>query len=159
MNRPSKDQYYLSIAKACAQRSTCLRRKFGAVIVKDDRIVSTGYNGAPRGVTNCSDIGECPRNAAGCEPGDGYQLCPAVHAEQNSLIAAAPGDMLGATMYISGVDANDYLPNCEPCVLCKRMIVNAGVEWVIIPVLANVDNIETILVSNWAGRDAITRTK
>ena len=126
--RVSKDMYYLDIAKAVLERSTCLRRRYGAVIVNNDEIVSTGYNGAPRGEPNCIDIGYCYRNEHNIPKGQMYEACVAVHAEQNAIISAARRDMLGATIYIVGkeVDTGEYA-NPAPCLICRRMIKNAGI--------------------------------
>ena len=120
--------YYLDIAKAVLERSTCLRRRYGAVIVNNDEIVSTGYNGAPRGEPNCIDIGYCYRNEHNIPKGQMYEACVAVHAEQNAIISAARRDMLGATIYIVGkeVDTGEYA-NPAPCLICRRMIKNAGI--------------------------------
>lgn len=130
--RVEKSQYYLDIAKAVSERSTCLRRQYGAVIVKNDEIVATGYNGAPRGETNCCDAGECYRQRMGIPHGEQYEKCVAVHAEQNAIISASRNEMLGATLYLYGYDcmANEVL-EAEPCLMCRRMIKNAGITKVI----------------------------
>ena len=126
--RMSKDAYYLGIAEAVLQRSTCLRRKYGAIIVKDDEIIATGYNGAPRGEENCSDCGFCYRESLGIPKGERYELCKSVHAEQNAIISAARRDMIGATIYIVGREvATGEYANPAPCIICRRMIVNAGI--------------------------------
>lgn len=132
--RPSKDEYYLNIATQVAERGTCLRRKFGAVIVKDDQIISTGYVGAPRGTKNCCDIGECPREAANIPPGERYELCRSVHAEANAIIHASRLEMLGATLYLACIDAKTggFTPGTRPCRMCTRMIINAGIEKVVV---------------------------
>ena len=119
MERISKDRYYLSIAEMAAQRSTCLRRHYGAIIVNNDEIVSSGYNGAPRGEMNCCDCGYCEREAKGVPKGERYELCVAVHAEQNAIISASRREMDGGTIYIVG--------NPAPCLICRRLIVNAGI--------------------------------
>ena len=130
--RITKDMYYLNIAKAVSERSTCLRRKYGAVIVKDDEVVSTGYNGAPRGEVNCIDAQSCERDALGIPKGERYELCVAVHAEQNAIISAARSEMLGATIYISGQNAADETPaSPQPCLICRRFIKNAGIKRVV----------------------------
>lgn len=135
--RPSKTQYYCNIAKDVASRSTCLRRHYGAIIVKDDRIVSTGYNGSPRGEINCCDLGECKRiqNNVPHNSGD-YSDCCSVHAEQNAIIHASFNDMIGATLYLVGVDptTNELIPGVSCCPICSRMIKNAGIAEVIVPV-------------------------
>jgi dCMP deaminase len=132
--RPTREEYYLNIASQVAERGTCLRRKFGAVIVKDDQIISTGYVGAPRATMNCSDIGECPRETAHIPPGERYELCRSVHAEANAIINAARLDMLGSTLYLACVDAKSgaYTPHTRPCRMCVRLIINAGIERVIV---------------------------
>ena len=128
MTRTSKDMYYLKIAEAVLERSTCLRRRYGAVIVNNDEIVSTGYNGAPRGEANCVDTGYCYREAHNIPKGERYEMCVAVHGEQNAIISAARKEMLGATIYIVGkeVATGDYA-NPAPCLICRRMIRNAGI--------------------------------
>lgn len=132
--RPSREEYYLNMASQVAERSTCLRRKFGAVIVKDDQILSTGYVGAPRGTKNCCDIGKCPREVAQIPPGERYELCRSVHAEANAIINASRLDMIGATLYLACLDVKtgEYTPNTRPCRMCTRMIINAGIERVVV---------------------------
>ena len=129
MKRIDKNNYYLDIAESALERSTCLRRKWGAVIVKDDEIISTGYNGAPRGRKNCNDIGTCIREELNVPRGERYELCRSVHAEQNAIISAARKDMIGATLYEVGVDAKTgkYVENAMPCAMCKRFIINSGI--------------------------------
>lgn len=133
--RPDKDTYYLNIAKAVAARTTCLRRQYGAVIVSDDKIISTGYNGSPRGEPNCCDVGKCycrehnlPIDEHAAAHGDKYGVCVAVHAEQNALINAAPHEMRGATLYLACLD-DTVSP--APCNICDRMIKNAGIAKII----------------------------
>ena len=140
MQRISKQEYYLSIAAEVAKRSTCLRRQYGAVIVKNDEIVSTGYNGAPRGEDNCCDVGTCWRERNNIPHGEQYEKCVAVHAEQNAIISASRNDMLGGTLYLAGFEDGKPIQNAEPCLICRRLIKNAGIEKVIngqgeIPVL------------------------
>lgn len=133
--RPSKYTYYLKIADSVSQRSTCLRKKYGAVIVKDDEIISTGYNGAPRGRCNCDELGGCLRKKLNVPAGQRYELCRSVHAEANAIISAARTDTIGATMYLSGrdVDSNQLLDHVDSCSMCKRMIINAGIINVVVP--------------------------
>ena len=131
MQRISKDAYYLEIAKAVAMRSTCLRRQYGAVIVKNDRIISTGYNGSARGELNCCDVGECWRESHGIPHGEQYEKCVAVHAEQNAIISAARHEMLGSVLYLAGFDSNGELAAPAPCVICSRLIKNAGIVEVV----------------------------
>ena len=129
MFRISKDDYYLGIAQAVAQRSTCLRRQYGAVIVKDDEIISTGYNGAPRHTPNCCDTGVCSRKDHAHNDGN-YSDCPAVHAEMNAIISAARRDMIGSTLYLFGLE-NGKTIEAIPCPICARMIKNAGIQAVV----------------------------
>ena len=133
-NRRSKENYYLDIADSALERSTCLRRQFGAIIVRDDEIVATGYNGAPRGRRNCSDLGYCARRELNVPAGERYELCRSVHAEANAIISASRRDMLGATLYLVGRDAqtHELLTNATSCSMCRRQVINAGIERVII---------------------------
>ena len=132
--RTSKINYYLDIADAVLQRSTCLRRKYGAIIVRSDEILSTGYNGAPRGRCNCSDLGYCSREELNIPSGQRYELCRSVHAEQNAIIAAPRNEMIGATLYLAMCNSKtgELVPDASPCNMCRRMIINAGIERVII---------------------------
>lgn len=132
MSRITKDSYYLKIANTVSLRSTCLRRRYGAVIVKNDEIIATGYNGSPRGEDNCCDLGICERNKLNVPKGERYELCKAVHAEQNAIISASRRDMIGATMYISGneIKTGD-IADCRPCLICEKLIKNAGIKEVI----------------------------
>ena len=134
MDRISKANYYLDIAQTVLERATCLRRVYGAIIVKNDEIISTGYNGAPRGRANCVDLGYCSREAMQVPRGERYELCRAVHAEANAIIAAAREQMLGATLYMVCVDAKtgELMPGTSSCMMCKRQVINAGIETVII---------------------------
>lgn len=130
--RPTKDWYYCEIAKAVLLRSTCIRRHYGAVIVKDDRIVATGYNGAPRGIKNCCDNGHCVREEMNVPSGEKYELCVAVHAEQNAIMQAGFQNTKGATLYLAGVEADGTeKANIDCCLLCKRAILNSGIERVV----------------------------
>ena len=129
--RPSWDEYFIRIAAAVAARSTCLRRRYGAVIVKDRVIVSTGYNGAPRGSVNCADINICKRRELNIPAGERYELCEAVHAEQNAIINGAPDRMKDATIYIAGTEEDGSAAEGRPCLLCSRMIRNAQIKEVI----------------------------
>ena len=131
--RMSKIDYYLGIAKSVAQRGTCLRRKFGAIIVNNDRIVSTGYVGAPRGRKNCCDIGKCFRQENNIPSGQRYELCRSVHAEMNAIISASKEELEGGVMYLVGIE-NDgsTTPHADCCAMCKRMIINAGIRYVVI---------------------------
>ena len=131
MERVSKRQSYLDIAAEVARRATCLRRQYGAVIVKNDEIVATGYNGAPRGDENCCDVGVCWREAHGIPHGEQYEKCVAVHAECNAIISASRNEMLGSTLYLYGFENGTPMKAPEPCVMCARMIKNAGITTVI----------------------------
>jgi dCMP deaminase len=124
MERPSWDEYFMGIAKLTAERSTCLRRSVGAVIVRDRHIVATGYNGAPRGIDHCAERGGCLREELGIPSGERHELCRALHAEQNAIIqAAAFGHGIeGSTIYITH----------QPCIICAKMIINAGIEKIIV---------------------------
>ncbi len=134
MARVSKENYYLDIAQTVATRSTCLRKAFGAIIVKNDTILSTGYNGAPRGRLNCSDIGRCIRDELKIPRGERYELCRSVHAEANAIIAASRENMLGSTLYMSCLDpkTGEVVPNTCSCAMCKKLILNAGIDRVVI---------------------------
>ena len=134
MGRIDKENYYLDIAETVLERSTCLRRWYGAIIVKHDEIIATGYNGAPRGRKNCADLGSCPREALNIPSGERYELCRSVHAEANAIISAARSDIIGGTLYLAGRDAKtgDLLSDATSCSMCRRLIINAGVERVVI---------------------------
>ena len=153
MSRLSKHNYYLDIAQTVAERSTCLRKMYGAIIVKDDVIVSTGYNGAPRGRKNCSDINFCMRDKLHIPRGERYELCRSVHAEANAIIAAARERMLGATIYMVCVDptSGDVVPGTSSCMMCKRQIINAGIETVIIR--DSKDEYRVVNVQDWIEND------
>ena len=129
MPRISKDSYYINIALAVARRSTCLRRQYGAVIVKDDCIISTGYNGSSRGEPNCCDVGECWRQAHNIPHGEQYEKCVAVHAEDNA-ISQAGREAIGATLYLAGLEDGKPI-KAEPCVMCARKIKNARIKEVV----------------------------
>ena len=126
--RIDKDHYYVTIAADLCERSTCLRRRFGALIVKNDEIIATGYNGAPRKTKSSLDHGWCWREKHAIPHGKNYELCRSVHAEQNAIIQAARRDMIGATLYIAGENADRSICDAFPCVVCIRMIINAGIE-------------------------------
>ena len=134
MPRRDKQNYYLDIAETVLERSTCLRLNYGAIIVKNDEIIATGYNGAPRGRENCTDSGECTREILNIPSGERYELCRSVHAEANAIISAARTQMLGATLYLACRDAksNEVVPGRSSCSMCRRLIINAGIERVVI---------------------------
>ena len=156
--RKDKVNYYLDIADTVLQRSTCLRRKYGAIIVRNDEIISTGYNGAPRGRQNCTDMNFCMREHLKIPSGERYELCRSVHAEANAIISASRRDMIGSTLYLVGRDAksNGLLSNTTSCMMCKRQVINAGIETVIIrnspteytvvPVSEWIENDDSILI-------------
>ena len=134
MGRISKENYYLDIAETVLERSTCLRRVYGAIIVNNDEIISTGYNGAPRGRVNCSELGYCTREAMKVPRGERYELCRSVHAEANAIISAARRDIVGGTLYLVGRDARtgELLGDATSCSMCRRLIINAGIDRVVI---------------------------
>ena len=152
-NRTSKQNYYLDIADSVLERSTCLRRKYGAIIVRNDEIISTGYNGAPRGRRNCSDLGRCTRETLRIPSGERYELCRSVHAEANAIISASRRDMIGASIYLVGRDARtgELLHDAMSCSMCKRQIINAGIDRVIIR--TGETEYRTIPVSDWVEND------
>ena len=129
--RPDWNEYFINIAKAVGTRATCLRRKYGAVITKDNIIVSTGYNGAPAGMKDCLQVGQCTRQELQIPHGERYELCHSVHAEANAIIRASADELKGATIYIAGVDDTDIECPSEPCMMCKRLILNARVAKVV----------------------------
>lgn len=151
--RTDKTNYYLDIAEVVAKRSTCLRCHYGTVIVKNDEIVSTGYNGAPRGRTNCIDLGSCFRTENDIPHGTRYEACKAVHSEQNAIISASRENMIGSTLYLSGTDTSTgtYMENIDCCSLCKRMIINAGIKTVV--VRESRTESRTVNVNDWIEND------
>ena len=154
MTRRDKTNYYLDMADVARERSTCLRRTYGAVIVKNDSIVSTGYSGAPRGRANCIDLGFCMRNKLGIPRGERYEFCRSVHAEANAIIAASREQMLGATLYLVGREADGTLmPDANSCTMCKRLLINAGIERVV--VRRTQDDYEVIDVADWVQYDEL----
>lgn len=153
MERRDKTNYYLDISQTVAERGTCLRRNFGAILVKNDEIIATGYNGAPRGRTNCSDHGECMRDKLNVPKGQRYELCRSVHAEANCIISAPRHDMIGSTLYLSCLDAKTghLFGDVEPCSMCKRLIINAGIEKVIVRTAPS--EYRVIEVRDWVEND------
>ena len=153
LERRDKTNYYLDLAETVSQRCTCLRRHYGAVIVKEDEVISTGYVGAPRGRRNCSDLGYCLRAKMGVPRGERYELCRSVHAEANAIISASRREMIGATLYLVGreVDTGDYVKNAVCCSMCKRMVINAGIEKVV--VRDDRDRYRVIDVNDWVSDD------
>lgn len=135
MSRIDKINYYLDIAETVASRATCLRKKWGSVIVNNDQIVSTGYNGAPRGRINCCDLGYCmKKKLLPDERHGGYDACRSVHSEQNAIISASRRDMIGGTLYLVGyrTENHDYEEGASPCLMCRKLIINSGIEKVIV---------------------------
>ena len=134
MDRISKANYYLDIAQTVLERATCLRRVYGAIIVKNDEIISTGYNGAPRGRKNCVDLGRCTREELKIPSGQRYELCRSVHAEANAIISASRRDLLGSTLYMACRDpiTGELIAHTTSCAMCRRLIINAGIQRVII---------------------------
>ena len=130
MERQDKENYYLDIAETVMHRSTCKRRKYGAIIVLNDEIIATGYNGAPRGRKNCLDLAVCMRDELNIPSGERYEICRSVHAEANAIISAARRDMIGSTLYLSGLDTKtgELLDDTVPCSMCRRLIINSGIE-------------------------------
>ena len=153
MDRISKENYYLDIAQTVLERATCLRRVYGAIIVKNDEIISTGYNGAPRGRANCVDMGYCSREAMKIPRGERYELCRSVHAEANAIISASRRDMVGGTIYLVGRDARtgELLADATSCLMCRRMVINAGLEKVVIR--RTETEFETVPVAEWIAED------
>ncbi len=153
MERRSKQNYYLDIAQSVAERGTCLRRKFGAIIVNNDSIVSTGYAGAPRGRQNCCDLNFCLRDKLNIPRGERYELCRSVHAEANAIIAASREQMIGADLYlvcISPADGSVVGGTCC-CSMCKRLVINAGIKRVF--VRDTVDEYKVFNVEDWVTED------
>lgn len=143
--RISKIDTYLNCAEVFAYRSTCLKRKYGAVIVKDDVVISTGYNGAPRGFENCCDIGECPRMERNLHQGEGYGMCRAIHAEANALLNCSRQQTMGADLYLTGINPKDNsIHRAKPCPLCARSIIQAGINNVYLRVGEGADNYEVV---------------
>ena len=133
MDRKDKINYYLDIADTVSKRATCIRRQYGAIIVKSDEILATGYNGAPRGRKNCGDIGHCTREELEIPSGERYELCRSVHAETNAIISAARRDMLGATLFLAGRDyrTGQIITDTTSCSMCRRLIINAGITRIV----------------------------
>ena len=153
MQRRDKVNYYLDLAEVVAQRGTCLRRLYGAVIVKNDEVISTGYVGAPRGRKNCTDLGTCVRQELHIPRGERYELCRSVHAEANAIISAPRDKMIDATLYLVGKEADTgaYIQNAVCCSMCKRMVINAGIRQVV--VRDDRDQYRKIDVQNWIIND------
>ncbi|WP_343209349.1 deoxycytidylate deaminase [Anaerolentibacter hominis] len=153
MERRDKINYYLDLAEVVSQRGTCLRKRYGAVIVKNDEVISTGYVGAPRGRKNCTDLGFCIRQQMHVPRGERYELCRSVHAEANAIISASRDKMLGSSLYLTGVEVStgEYVKNSSSCSMCKRQIINAGIATVYIRDTKN--DYRVIQVSDWIEQD------
>ena len=151
--RTNKDNYYLDIADAVSKRATCLRRRYGAILVREDEILATGYNGAPRSRRNCTEIGNCTREELCIPPGERYELCRSVHAEMNCIISAARRDMIGSVLYLVGreVKTGALIQHTTSCPMCRRHIINAGITKV---VSRDTPDIYTVtLVRDWVFND------
>lgn len=153
MERRDKRNYYLDIAETVLERGTCLRRNYGAIIVKNDEIISTGYSGAPRGRKNCCDLGYCIRKKLNIPRGSHYEVCRSVHAEANCIISASRSDMIGSDIYLVGKEMENgkYIENANSCSMCKRLIINAGIEKVIIR--DDSEKYRIIEVNDWMTND------
>lgn len=153
MERRDKVNYYLDLAEVVSQRCTCLRKHYGAVIVKNDEVISTGYVGAPRGRKNCTDLGECIRQKMNVPRGERYELCRSVHAEANAIISASRDKMIGSSMYLAGieVDTGAYIVNSSSCSMCKRQVINAGISKVYIR--DSKDDYRIVDVQDWVEND------
>lgn len=153
VERRDKINYYLDIAETVLERGTCLRRNYGSIIVKNDEIISTGYTGAPRGRKNCIDLGFCMREKLNVPRGERYELCRSVHSEANAIISAPRNEMIGSILYLAGKDAKtgELVENASSCAMCKRMILNAGIEHVIVRLTK--DTYKVIDVTEWIEND------
>ena len=159
MSRRDKINYYLDMADTVLKRGTCIRRNYGAVIVKNDEIIATGYTGSPRGRANCSDLGYCARQRLGIKSGEKYELCRSVHAEQNAIISASRKETIGATLYLVGreKETGEYVKNTDSCSMCKRVIINAGIEKVVARI--NDNEYKVIDVNDWIQYDEVLEEK
>lgn len=153
MERRDKINYYLDLAESVSQRGTCLRKRYGAVIVKNDEVISTGYVGAPRGRQNCSDMKYCLRQKMQIPRGERYELCRSVHAEMNAIISASRQQMLDSDIYLVGleVETGDYVKNANSCPMCKRVMINAGIRRVFIR--DTHEEYRMIMVEDWVTND------
>lgn len=153
MSRRDKQNYYLDIAQTVAERGTCLRRNYGAIIVKNDEIISTGYVGAPRGRKNCSDLGYCIRQEMNIPRGERYEMCRSVHAEANAIISASRNELIDSTLYLVGMEKStgEIVRDSCCCAMCKRMVINAGIKNVVIR--DTEDEFRVIEVKSWVDDD------
>lgn len=158
LGRPEKDTYYLSIAKQISRRSTCLRKRFGVIIVKDDVIMSSGYRGAPRGTPNCIDLKKCLREVLHVPSGQHYELCRGVHATTNAIVNAARAgiSIVDATMYLFGENLDGSLADTKPCKMCRNLIINAGIAEVVVPWQGRAKH---YLIKNWVKESIKNPTK
>lgn len=152
-NRRDKINYYLDLAEVVSKRCTCIRRHYGAIIVKNDEVVSTGYVGAPRGRVNCTDLNRCVREKLKIPRGERYELCRSVHAEANAIISASREEMIGSSLFLVGIDVNSkkYVENASSCSMCKKLIINAGIGNVFIR--DSEDSYRIIKVEDWIEGD------
>lgn len=153
MDRRDKTNYYLDIAQTVSERGTCLRRNYGAIIVKNDEIIATGYTGAPRGRKNCIDLKSCIRMEMNIPRGERYEMCRSVHAEANAIISASRKDMIDSTIYVVGIEASsgEIVANSNSCAMCKRMIINSGIKTVVVRDTEN--EYRTFSVEDWISND------
>lgn len=153
MKRQDKQNYYLDIAQTVLARSTCLRRCYGAIIVKNDEIIATGYNGAPRSRKNCIDLNFCTRNELKIPSGERYELCRSVHAEANAIISASRSEMIGSTLYMTCVNPEngELISQSTSCAMCRRLIINAGIDTVVIR--EDSEKYSVVSVSEWIDED------
>lgn len=153
MERKDKINYYLDISDTVSRRSTCIRRQYGAIIVRNDEIISTGYNGAPRGRKNCIDLDCCTREKLEIPSGERYELCRSVHAESNAIISAARKDIIGGVLYLVGrqYDTGELFEDTSSCAMCRRLIINAGIT----KVVSRISNSDftTTQVRDWVFND------
>ena len=159
IDRISKHNYYLDIAQTVSERSTCIRRRFGCVIVNNDSIISTGYNGAPRGRANCNELNTCVRDTLKVPRGERYELCRSVHAEANAIISAAREHMIGSTLYMccTNPEDNSIIGGISSCAMCKRLVINAGISTVITRDTKDAFTIHN--VTDWISEDDIEGTR
>lgn len=159
MERRDKENYYLDIAQTVMERSTCCRGHYGAIIVRNDEIIATGYNGAPRGRTNCTDLGYCVRRKLNVPSGQRYELCRSVHAEANAIISASRRDMVGGTLYLVGRDARtgELLGDATSCSMCRRLVINAGLKEVVIRRTATA--FDVVDVADWVAEDDLLASR
>lgn len=159
MSRIDKVNYYLDIAETVLERSTCAREHVGALIVRNDEIIATGYNGAPRGRSNCIDLGYCIRQQRKVPDGERYEICRSVHAEANAIISASRRDMVGGTLYLVGRDARtgELLGDATSCSMCRRLVINAGLKEVVIRRTATA--FDVVDVADWVAEDDLLASR